>query len=137
MIVVGFYLDNRYVRRLESFRTLFDFEFDLIALVQALITVAGNSVEVDEYVFSSGAAGNESESFCCVEPFDCSFFHGTHPFVYMCNPNYRWARCTPKILSLIALIDGVSTLEGFVRFISRILKAPNREIKTVYCFWYV
>jgi hypothetical protein len=92
---------------------------------------------VDEYVFSSGAAGNESESFCCIEPFDCSFFHGTHPFVYMCNPNYRWARCTPKILSLIALIDGVSTLEGFVRFISRILKAPNREIKTVYCFWYV
>ena len=55
----------------------------------------------------------------------------------LCNPTNRWARCTPKILSLKALIDGVATLEGFVRIISRILKAPQKEIKTVYCFWYL
>ena len=44
----------------------------------------------------------------------------------MCNPTNRWARCTPNILSLEALLDGVATLEGFERVISRILKAPQR-----------
>src|SRR5450759_5102633 len=78
-ILTGLRGDNRDIRRLESFRTLLDIEFNLIAFVQALVAIACDRIKVDEHIIAS-AARNESETLCCVEPFDCSFFHGTNPF---------------------------------------------------------
>jgi hypothetical protein len=61
---------------------LLDFELDLIALVQSAIALTTNCLEMDEYVFAI-LTGDESEAFGSVEPFDCSFFHGTFLSVKM------------------------------------------------------
>jgi hypothetical protein len=40
---------------------------------------------VDEHIVAAFAR-NETETFSCIEPFDCSFFHGTRPFMYCKYP---------------------------------------------------
>ena len=79
-------LGNGDVRCREALRALLDFELHLVAFIQGLISACGDRIEVDEYIFTA-CTRYEAETFCCIEPFDCSFFHGTRPFVYCVLPD--------------------------------------------------
>jgi len=71
--VVG--LEASDVRCLETLRSLGDFEFNGLTLVQRLVAIGQNRREVNENIFA-GLALNESESLCSIEPLYCSlFFH--------------------------------------------------------------
>src|SRR3989339_388711 len=48
-------LDHGYVRCLKAFGALLDIKFDGIAFIQALVTIALDRLEVDEYIFATGA----------------------------------------------------------------------------------
>ena len=77
--VVLVLLDNADVRCVEALGTFFDFELHVVAFIQALVAACRNRIKVDEYIFAACAC-DETETFCCIEPFDSSFFHGTIPF---------------------------------------------------------
>ena len=71
--VVG--LEASDVRCLETLRSLGDFEFNGLTLVQRLVAIGQNRREVNENIFA-GLALNESESLGSIEPLYCSlFFH--------------------------------------------------------------
>jgi hypothetical protein len=43
---------------------------------------------VDEYIFAA-LTWNETKTFGSIKPFDCSFFHGTYPFIKIVKPADR------------------------------------------------
>jgi hypothetical protein len=67
-------LDFDYVSGLESFGSLDDIEFDLLALIERLETVAGDRLEVHEDVFARGL-GDETETLLGVEPLYGATWH--------------------------------------------------------------
>src|SRR5688572_23132994 len=60
-----------YVACLRTFRTLFNCELDLLSFLQVLVTIAGNSGEMDENVLSTFAF-DEAEAFVTIEPLYCT-----------------------------------------------------------------
>lgn len=68
------------VHCLQALRSRLDFELHFVAIVQRLVPVANNRFIMDEYIFAI-CARNKSKTFSAVEPLDCSFFHGTNPFL--------------------------------------------------------
>jgi hypothetical protein len=61
---------------LKTFGAAFDFELDLIAFFEVFVPIACDGFKVDKNIFSAITC-DEAETFSSVEPFDCSFFHGT------------------------------------------------------------
>jgi hypothetical protein len=80
---------------------------------------------VDEHIIP-GSPGDESKAFCCVEPFDCSFFHGTGPFLLQ-KPISTDGQGVRRVFQLF-LWGGVGTLEGHVRQSSRTSPAVYNEL---------
>jgi hypothetical protein len=67
------YLERSYVRCLQALGAASDFEFNRLPFVQRLVPLRLNRGEVDENVLA-GRALDESKSFTCIEPLDCSLF---------------------------------------------------------------
>lgn len=65
-----------YVCRLRSFRTLRDFEFDLISFLQAFVSFGRYRTVVNENIIAT-VTSYETVTFGIVEPFDSTFqtFH--------------------------------------------------------------
>jgi hypothetical protein len=68
------------VHCLETLRPLLDFKLHFVTVVQGLVPIADNRLKMHEYIFAA-CARNESKPLSTVEPFDCSLFHGTNPFI--------------------------------------------------------
>ena len=66
------------VGSLEAFRAFDDVEFDFLAFVERLETVAGDCLEVYEYVFAARLR-DEAETFFSVEPFYGTTWHKHFP----------------------------------------------------------
>lgn len=62
-----------YIGRLRPFLSLDDLEFDSVALLQALISIASDGAVVDEDVRST-IAPQEAVALCIVEPLHCAFY---------------------------------------------------------------
>ncbi len=118
-----FLLDDGDVGGRETFGALLNVELYFVPFIQGFVAACRDRIEVDENIFAAFAR-NETETFCCVEPFDCSFFHGTRPFVYVRRPG---STAGQGVRHFAFLNDGGATLEGLVRFISRTTQA-------VYCY---
>jgi hypothetical protein len=69
-----------YICRLRTFLSLNDFKLDFVALLQALIAIAGDRAVMDEHIRSIIAA-KETVSLRIVEPLDDAFhtFHVLSP----------------------------------------------------------
>ena len=65
------------VLRLQTFRSLFDFELDLLSIIQRLVTVALNGGKMDEYILARLAL-NKAKTFRSVKPlhYTLLFAHG-------------------------------------------------------------
>ena len=73
-LVMGF-TDPLNVLGLQTLWTLFDFEFDLRAVVQATVAIHFDRAEVHEYILAAGAL-DESVTLRVIEPLhDTSFSH--------------------------------------------------------------
>jgi len=68
------------VRRGETLGGLLDFELDLVAFIQVLVSFALDGAIMHEHVFAARAL-NESEALGSVEPLDRSFFHWEQAFL--------------------------------------------------------
>lgn len=68
------------VHCLETFRSLLDFKLHFVTVVQGFVPFANDRLKMHEYIFAA-CARNESKPLSAVEPFDCSLFHGTNPFI--------------------------------------------------------
>ena len=66
-------LEGLDVRGLEAFRSLRDFEFNSLAIVQRLIAISQNRGEMDENVLAALAL-DEAEALAGIEPLHCSLF---------------------------------------------------------------
>jgi hypothetical protein len=66
--------DDFDVGRLKAFRTLLNFEFDLVAFVQFPESVADKRLVVNEYIFTLLPL-DKAVAFGSVEPLHCAFFH--------------------------------------------------------------
>jgi len=71
--------DFLYVRGLQTLRSLLDIELNLVALIQRAVAISTDRLKMDENVFAV-LTSDEAKALGSVEPFDCSFFHGTLPF---------------------------------------------------------
>ena len=78
-------IDARNVRRLQTFLTLFNIEFNFFAFVQRTITTVRilNRGKVNEQVFVTGIRGNETIALAVVEPLD-----GTLLFGHFCGASF-------------------------------------------------
>lgn len=70
--------DFIYIGRLRPFLSLDDLEFNVVAFLQALISITGNGAVVDEYI-RSRVASQEAVPFRVIEPLHRSLyaFHGS------------------------------------------------------------
>ena len=138
---------------LQAFRSCLDFELHLVAIVQGFVPVADNRLIMDEYIFAIGAR-NKSKTFCSVEPLDCSFFHGTNPFLKS-YPDQPSGRCTPQLPALakkhqrtLVPIGGCSMTASYIwdaKFCpskdirsdfpyTDVWGTSHKEASTVYCY---
>jgi len=72
-------LDLLYVCGLQTLRSLLDIELNLVTLVQGTVAITTDRLKMDEYVFAV-LTSDKAKTLGSIEPFDCSFFHGTLPF---------------------------------------------------------
>jgi hypothetical protein len=91
------------VHCLQALRTRLDFKLHFVAIVQGLIPVANDRLVMDEDIFAI-CARNESKAFSSVKPLDCSFFHGTNPFLKS-YPDQPSGRRTPQVPALAKNIN--------------------------------
>jgi len=68
------------VHCLQAFWSCLDFELHFVAIVQGFVPITNNRLVMDEHVFAI-CTRNKSKTLSSIEPFDCSFFHGTNPFL--------------------------------------------------------
>jgi len=61
-----------YIRRLWPLRALHNFKFNRVALLQTLVTLAGDRAVMHEYV-GPILASDKPVSFGVIEPFHCTF----------------------------------------------------------------
>ncbi len=69
---------NDYICRLETLRTLGDFELYLVAFIKGFKSIPLDSGEVNEYVVSI-VFGNKSEALLFIKPFYTTFGHYSSP----------------------------------------------------------
>jgi hypothetical protein len=88
---------------LQALWSRLDLELHFVAIVQGFVPITNNRLIMDEYIFAI-RTGNKSKAFSSVEPFDCSFFHGTNPFLKS-YPDQPSGRCTPQLPALAKNIN--------------------------------
>jgi len=91
------------VHCLQALRSGLDFELHFVAIVQGFVPVTNNRLVMDEHIFAI-CARNKSKAFSSVKPLDCSFFHGTNPFLKS-YPDQPSGRCTPQLPALAKNIN--------------------------------
>ena len=99
----GVLLNFRNVHCLQALRSCLDFELHLVAIVQGFVPITNYRFVMDEYIFAI-CARNKSKALSSIEPFDCSFFHGTNPFLKS-YPDQPSGRCTLLIPTLAKNIN--------------------------------
>ena len=92
-----------YVHCLQALRSRLDFELHFVAVVQGFVPITNNRLVMDEHIFAI-CTRNKSKALSSIEPFDCSFFHGTNPFLKS-YPDQPSGRCTLLIPTLAKNIN--------------------------------
>ena len=95
-------VEARNVRRLQTFLSFFDVEFDFFALVQRAVTTVRilNRGKVNEKVLITCIGGDKAIPFAVIEPLDCAllFSHfAEHPFYSVTGAKKKVTKKAPKL----------------------------------------